>query len=242
VHEADCASLCNESWAVVIAAGAGFAIVLLTAMLHSDVRTAVQHRLELGNRKPFSFTATWASNFTVAGAILGPILSANASSSNPPPFMSWHSYQLLSILFGAVIVLAPFAYLGRVLSFLVGTALTLAAVVGQAGAAGVIMYALGRDAAHHGNSVFVSYLLVAVVTVGAFCICVYVWRGIPHTVDAYTKYHKDLDKARDQRQVPTEKELADLLGEHDLLHSRLADALPRHEHFRLTEPGVPLPA
>jgi len=156
--------------------------------------------------------------------------------------MPWHSYQLLSILFGAVIVLAPFAYRGPVLSFLLATALTLAAVIGQAITAGVITYALGHDAAHQGDPVFVLYLLLLAIAVGALAIVVYVWRGIPNTIRAHKLHLSDVRKARAQRHAPSSEEIEKLLDEHDSLHSRLAFELPTHEHFRSTEPRVPLPA
>lgn len=207
MHEASCASLCYESWAVVIAAALGFVIVLGTVLRHPKVLSEAKKKTSpLGARQHFNFNTSWATNFTVTGAILGPILSANAGTASPAPLLSWHSYQLLSILFGAVIVVAPFVYRNNVRTFLVANVLTLAAVFGQAGAALFITYALGRDAAHQGNPVLVSYLLFVVILVGIGSIVRYVWQGIPDTIKHYEAHRRAHPHAPAEAKAPREQQ------------------------------------
>lgn len=66
--------------------------------------------------------------------------------------------------------------------------LTLAAVIGQAGTALLLTYALGRDVAQHGNSFLVTDLLLVVLFVGAVRVIVFVWRGIAATIRDFRAY------------------------------------------------------
>ena len=242
-HEANCALLCNESWTVVIAAAAGCAIVLGTALLHPAVRAAWRRHLPLGRRRPFDFNTAWASNFAVAGAILDSILGANASDTSPGPYLSWHSFQLLGILFAAAVVLAPFTYRGTARSFVFATGLTLAAVIGQAGTSIFITLALGRQAAKGGDPVLVSYLLVVVLLISAGFIVTYVWNGIPKTIKAYEDHVAGHHAGRPpQSRVQLSTDVQALLDQHSELEP-LAEAIAFHEHIPATDPPlVPLPA
>lgn len=180
--DADCGYLCNESWLVIIAFVAAALLVGLTARLHGEVWAAVKTNPTLGKRNPFDVTASSASNFTVVGAILTPLLSLGGGTADPYPFASWHSYQLLGVLFGALVVLAPFAYRTRVRSFLVAIALTLAALTGQALTAMALSYAIGRAAGKEGSPILIAFVVIGVVGLGAILISGYVWQLIPSTV------------------------------------------------------------
>jgi hypothetical protein len=242
MHEANCATLCGETWTVIAAAGTGIAIILATVLFHPSVRKAWRENPKLGGRRPFTFTASWASNFTVTGALLGAILTANTGGTSPAPLLSWHSYQLLSILFAALIVLAPFAYIGHVRSFLVGTGLTFTAVVGQTGTATLIVYALGRAAAGSSGPILVSDLLLLVLVGIGLGIVVYVWRGIPKTVEPLTKRRGRTEPQKEAPAGEVDTELEDLLQQHGEFALNLETYRERRRGQKPKLPDVPLPA
>ncbi len=241
MHEANCTLLCNESWTVLVAAVSGLFVVLCDVLLHKEVRSAAWRNGPLGERQPFNFSTAWAANFTVVGAVLGSILTSSASSGSPAPLLSWHSYQLLSILFAAIIVFAPFAYRKRVRSFLVATALTLMAVIGQAGIAIFITYALARDAGANSNPVLVPDLLVVVLILVASSILVFVWRGIPATIHDYEVYQLEVAKVQGLPENQLHEQLQALLPQHGELQP-LVEAFSVHNRLQLpSEPRVRLP-
>jgi hypothetical protein len=160
------------------------AVVVGSAAIRREVREAVKEDRRLGARKPFNFSDDWAANFTVLGAVFNSILSASGSPDSPAPFASWHSYQLLGVLFAATTTVAPFVYFGRIRSFLFATALTLAAVIGQALTAFLVSYAIGSAAEAKGAPGLVTFLLIIVVAYGFAGSLVYVWKGIPRSVRA----------------------------------------------------------
>ena len=188
--DANCDYLCNESWLVLISFLIAALLIVLTARLHGEVWAAVKANERLGKRNPFDVTASSASNFTVVGAILTPLLSLGGGTADPYPFASWHSYQLLGVLFGALVVLAPFAYRARVRSFLLAIGLTLAALSGQAMTAMALSYAIGRAAAREGSPVLVAYVVIVVVGLGALLISLYVWQLIPNTVRGTAEWRR----------------------------------------------------
>jgi hypothetical protein len=211
-------------------------------LFHQSVRKAWRENPKLGGRRPFSFTTSWASNFTVTGALLGAILTANAGGTSPAPLLSWHSYQLLSILFAALIVLAPFAYIGHVRSFLVGTGLTFTAVVGQAGTATLIVYAVGRAAAGSGSPILVSDLLLVVLAGIGLGIVVYVWRGIPKTIEPFTKHREKAQPQKEAAAGEVDAELEALLQQHGEFALNVETYRGRRRGQKPKPPEVPLPA
>jgi hypothetical protein len=182
----------NELLTVLVSLLVG-AVVVVSASMRKGVREAVREDRRLGSRRPFNFSDDWAANFTVLGAVFNSILSASGSPASPAPFASWHSYQLLGVLFAATTTVAPFVYFGRVRSFLFATALTLAAIVGQGFTAFLVSYAIGNAAEAKGAPGLVTILLIVVVAYGFAGSLVYVWRGIPKSVHASSKRERPPD-------------------------------------------------
>ena len=103
----------------------------------------------------WDFSESWASNLTVVGAILGTVLSANVLPPKKTVVMAPDGYTALSLLFGILVVLAPFLYTafrkgrprptgpeyrGRNGAFLVASALTVWATCGQIATVGLVLY------------------------------------------------------------------------------------------------------
>jgi hypothetical protein len=97
---------------------------------------------------------------------------------------------LLGVLFGALVVLAPFVYRTHVRSFLVAIGLTLAALSGQALTAMALCYAIGRAAAKEGSPVLITYVVIIVVALGTVLIARYVWQLIPTTVQGAAEWRR----------------------------------------------------
>ncbi len=103
----------------------------------------------------WDFSKSWASNVTVVGAILGTVLSAKVLPANPTVVASPNGYTALSLLFGALVVLAPLVFValrsgnpsttnqtveGRGWTFLLATAVSLWGVVGELVTVGLVLY------------------------------------------------------------------------------------------------------
>lgn len=140
-------------WAVVFGPLALALVVILGRWLTIDGRPGLTRRL---GPVDWDFSKSWASNVTVIGALLGTILSAGVLpevTTTPKA-----TYAGLNLLFAVVIVVAPFLYRatqsvvavhqttaetepqyqGYVWSFLVSSALTLWAVVGELATIGLL--------------------------------------------------------------------------------------------------------
>jgi hypothetical protein len=144
----------------------------------------------------WDFTSSWASNFTVVGAVLGTILGAGVLPDQTHLFPKG-SYSALNLLFGVVTVLAPIAYLasqardpaanelrGYVWSFLVTTVITLWAVLGELATIAFLLYEI-RSAGSLPTSV--TYFFAGVMLAAAILMLIYVWRGIPDTIRSQAK-------------------------------------------------------
>jgi hypothetical protein len=126
-----------------------FAIVVSVAGKRGSGRKWGQFRsLRLGPAN-WDFSSSWGSTFTAVGALLGTVLSATTLSN--ATLMSSKSYAGCNLFFGGLVVIAPFvfaatrkvdptqpapdgsgvAYDGSALSFLVSSAVTLWAVIGE---------------------------------------------------------------------------------------------------------------
>ncbi len=140
----------------LIFAPLGFAALLVTVRWNawkSKRREEHERLFHLGSRMGpanWDFSTSWASNLTVVGALLGTILSAGALPDETA--VSKATYAGLNLLFGVLILVAPLVYtatrrptyvhrrtakaaepqyLGVVFFFLVASALTLGAVLGE---------------------------------------------------------------------------------------------------------------
>ncbi len=102
----------------------------------------------------WDFSKSWASNLTVVGAILGTVLSGKVLPARTV-VITPDGYTALSLLFGILVVLAPFLYTafrkgrptptgpefaGRNVGFLVASAVTIWAVCGQIATIGLVLY------------------------------------------------------------------------------------------------------
>jgi hypothetical protein len=118
----------------------------LTAVRAFRLRTRLNYRLATPG---WEFSKSWASTFTVVGAVLGTIL-ASSVLPDPPEHFSKETLAGMNLLFGVAILVAPFLFAateraqavtkdgsqqiegqGTVAGYLLACALTLAGVLGQ---------------------------------------------------------------------------------------------------------------
>jgi hypothetical protein len=127
----------------------------LAALLVVAARLGARTEPSAGIAFPqWDFSTSWASNLTVLGAILGTVLSANILPAGTV-VISPEGYTALSLLFGILVVVAPFLYTalrkgepssegpvftGRNWAFLVASGVTIWAVNGEIGTVGLILY------------------------------------------------------------------------------------------------------
>ncbi len=123
-------------------------IISVVGMLGSHRRLGDLPSLRLGPPN-WDFSNSWGSTFTAAGALLGTVLSTGILSNTR--LMSSNSYAGCNLFFGGLVVIAPFvfaatrrvdptepapdgsgvAYDGTALFFLISSAVTLWAVIGE---------------------------------------------------------------------------------------------------------------
>jgi hypothetical protein len=160
----------------------------------------------------WDYSTSWALSATLLGGILGTILAQSGVLTSNTTYLSNAAYGGLNVFFAMTIVLAPFVYTalskvehphnttgqrepqyqGFVWCFLVATALTLWAVVGElltvAALLGEIAVAALPPAGTGGALPLAGTVLFAVMVVfGVILLCIYVWRRIDGTVN----YQKD---------------------------------------------------
>lgn len=179
----------------------GLAVVLVRAARIGALNpAALSQRL---GPVTFDFSKSWASAFTVVGAVLGSILSAKGLLPDKPHFLPTASYGALNLLFGVAIVLAGFfyratsvaedttapggskevQYQGFVWSFLLASAITLWAVIGELA---TIFLLFGEMAAQASFAEPVLWLFALLMGAGALLVLLYVWRSIKWTIAAQT--------------------------------------------------------
>jgi hypothetical protein len=131
----------------------GVAVVLVAVravMLFQDRELKLKPSERLGDAT-WSFSDSWASNLTAVGAILTAVLAETetlfSSDGTTTHLASPGQYVALSLVFGLLLLVAPFAYnatkverkvgqnevqaQGLVVAFLLASAITLWAVLGQ---------------------------------------------------------------------------------------------------------------
>ena len=143
---------------------------------------------------------SWASSFTVIGALLGTILAAKGIVPDKPVYLTTSGYAAIQLFFGILVVVAPFIYLatsspvevtnpqagnqpqlqGYVWSFAVTSCLTIWAVLGQLGAIGLLLAEI-----NHAGSIpsGLFALFVAVLAASALLVLVYVARSVIWTIE-----------------------------------------------------------
>jgi hypothetical protein len=166
----------------------------------------------------WDFSKSWASNITVVGALLGTILSAGALPDTTT--ISKATYAGLNLFFGVLILIAPFLYTatqgvvpvhkrgtekepqyqGYVLAFLVSSAITLWAVVGEL----VTVLLLFREI-RTGNSIPAAavWVMGAIVVFACLLLARYAWT----TIDAVITNECELRPARQARKQALHDEL-----------------------------------
>jgi hypothetical protein len=157
-------------------------------------RTGFDLRRRMGPAN-WNYSTSWASTFTLVGALLGTILAQSGVVPEPTHYLPRAAYAGLNVVFAMVTVLAPFLYTalsrvehphsrtglrrpqyqGFVWSFLLATALTLWAVLGELITVSVLLSEIGAG----GALPFATVVLFALLLVlGVVLLCVYAWRGI----------------------------------------------------------------
>ena len=134
---------------------------------------------------------SWASNFTLLGAVLGSIMVAGMLP-NTTKFFTTTTYSALYIFFGALILLAPFVYVttrthdpgstdlhGYVWSFLLSSLITLWAVLGELV---TIAFLLNELSATGSVPNSVAYVFVGLMFAAALLMLYYLWTGIPYLI------------------------------------------------------------
>jgi hypothetical protein len=187
-------------------------VVRTLSMLKRDGRL-LRRRMGPAN---WDYSASWASSTTLLGGILGTIL---AQSDVLPPkthYLPEAAYGGLNVFFAMVIVLAPFLYTalstvehphsttgkrepqyqGFVWCFLVTTALTLWAVLGELLTVAALLSEIAGGALPVPGVLLFALMVVLSVTL----LCIYVWRRIDGTVtyqaDHESHRKKHLQKAK----------------------------------------------
>jgi hypothetical protein len=144
---------------VLAALGAGLVLTAAGWLTCGAVRAALT--TAIGDTS-WDFSKSWASNITVVGAILGTVLSAKVLPTPTTVVDSPNGYTALSLLFGALVVVAPLlfttlrsgkpdpkgpVYTGYGWGFLLASCVTLWAVIGELATVGLVLYE-----AQHGNT------------------------------------------------------------------------------------------
>jgi hypothetical protein len=197
----------NEDYLVF---GALIFAALLVAIRALDLKGKPGYKLNdsMGPAN-WDFSKSWASTLTIVGAVLGTILSASGVVPATTKYLTHGSYAALNLLFGIVVVLAPFVYraLGRstrvlatspaaevnyegtVLGFFVAVFLTLWGVIGELATSCLIF-------AEVQISQTVLDLFLAILVVSGGLLLVYVWRSCGWVVRDQREHREDRAQRR----------------------------------------------
>jgi hypothetical protein len=174
-----------------LALGAGLVVALLLAK-HWLTASKLKTRMGSVNWDPGK---SWASSFTVIGALLGTILATKGVMPDKLIYLALAGYAGLQLFFGILVVVAPFLYLatsspveitnpqagnqpqlqGYVWSFAVTSGLTLWAVLGELATIGLLL----AEIDHVGSIPAGLFgLFIAVLSVSAVLVLIYVARSL----------------------------------------------------------------
>jgi hypothetical protein len=185
-------------------------LVLLTVRWLSRTRKDA----DLGDRvgpASWDFSKSWASTLTVFGALVGTIVTSGVlpdTSTTPKS-----TYAGLNVLFGALILIAPFVYTatqkaakvhlsktvkepqyqGFVWGFLLATAITVWAVMGELATTFAMFEAIRTGHSMPGVAVIV---LAAVVIIAAALLLLVTWRRVDTIIGYQTDKPKQRHRAR----------------------------------------------
>jgi hypothetical protein len=183
------------SWAtgvVVLSLVAGFGLTAAGWLTSGGIRSALT--TSIGDAS-WDFSKSWASNVTIAGAILGTVLSAKILPATSTVVGSPNGYTALSLLFGALVVLAPLLftasrtgkpdpkgpiYIGHGWAFLLASGVTLWAVLGQLSTLELVLFE-----AQHGKTLTLGAVLPIATVIGlaAILVALYGFRTVRLTVE-----------------------------------------------------------
>jgi hypothetical protein len=128
----------------------------------------------------WDFSTSWASNITVVGAVLGTVLSASVLP-HETHYISKDGYTILNLLFGIIVVAAPFVFSatriakvtpgavpkfkGLVLGFLAACLFTLWGVLGELATVGLIFREIQLAGSFPSSVVYLLYGLLVIAIV-----------------------------------------------------------------------------
>lgn len=163
---------------VTVFAPLGAAIALVGYSWVTD-DSGARHNDRLGPAN-WDFSASFASTLTVFGSLLGTILSANVLPANT--LVPANTYTGLNLMFGVIVIVGPLIYTatqttvqvhrgfpsaepqyqGTVWGFLVATALTLWAVIGELATIGLVLNEIRRGGSLPAVALWVMVALLAI--------------------------------------------------------------------------------
>jgi hypothetical protein len=163
---------------VTVFAPLGAATVLVGYSWFTD-DSGARHSDRLGPAN-WDFSASFASTLTVFGSLLGTILSANVLPANT--LVPANTYTGLNLMFGVIVIVGPLIYTGTqttvqvhrgspvtepqyqgtVWGFLIATALTLWAVIGELATIGLVLNEIRRGGSLPAVALWVMVALLAI--------------------------------------------------------------------------------
>ena len=184
--------LSNEDWLIFGSFAGSFTLVAVRTL---TLMKGGQHLRTLGPAT-WDYSSSWASTFTLVGALLGTVLAQSGVLPQPTRYLSSRaSYAGLNVAFVIITVLAPLVYTalssgeppqrgmgvgrphyqGFVWGFLLATVLTLWGSLGQVV---TVIFLLREIAASDGLSSSATIALDGLLGMSILLFCVYSWRGI----------------------------------------------------------------
>jgi hypothetical protein len=188
------------------------AAIALVAYSWATDDSGAGHNDRLGPAN-WDFSASFASTLTVFGSLLGTILSANVLPSTT--LVPASTYTGLNLMFGVIVIVGPLIYTatqttvqvhrgsplaepqyqGTVWGFLVATALTLWAVIGELATIGLVLNEIRRGGSLPAAALWVMVVLLAVSAVFLLVLAAQRITGVLSTQQADDKAKKARQRA-----------------------------------------------
>ena len=196
-HSGWAEALASGNGSVLVWGSLGFAVILVVVRWGCLPAGCRSPKKPLGEVN-WSFTDSWASTVTAAGAVLGTILSTSGIIPDTAAPLSAGTLAGLNLLFAFIIVLAPLVfnavartgvplpddtgdgprYQGYAGIFLLATMLTIWAVFGELATIAILLRELQPGALSKSlTPLFLVLLVASVATIG-----LYAWRTIKATI------------------------------------------------------------
>lgn len=192
------------------------AVFVLTAVPLIVATVFFRERLsETMGGPQYSFTSSFATNFTLGGSLVSLLISSSLLPDYPH-FMTKQNYIAFSLLFAASMVIAPqlyvffskptastggsVSYVGSVLLFLLTASISVWAVLGQLTLVGLLFGEFWVRGYVATANIWVVNFLLCIAGVGLF---VYAWTSAKFSIESHTgAIHKQ--DAADRQIAPTE--------------------------------------